>query len=96
VKSYRHIIHESGVQEGLALVFPLHTTAAVFINDSDPSVTEDILDVLEQTAPSGGAYRHDRVDPKHNAHGHIKGTLLGHHICLPISEGQLESSNPQW
>jgi secondary thiamine-phosphate synthase enzyme len=81
---------ESGIAEGFCLVFPLHTTAAVFINDSDSSVTRDLLDVLERMAPADGTYRHDRVDPKANAHGHIKGSLLGHHVTLPVTDGRLD------
>ena len=83
------IVARSGIKEGLALVYPLHTSSAVFINDSDFSITEDFLDVARKLVPPGAGYRHDETDHKKNADGHIKSILTGHHITLPVTDGRL-------
>ncbi len=81
---------ESGVREGLALVFPLHTSSCVFISDSDFSVAEDYRDVMEKLVPPGAGYRHDEVDYKKNAHGHLRAVLTGHHVTCPVTEGSFD------
>jgi len=81
---------KSGVREGLMLVFPLHTSSAVFISDSDMGVALDYQEVLRRLVPPGAGYRHDETDPKQNAHGHIGSVLTGHHIICPVSEGRLD------
>ena len=83
------IVAKSGIKEGLALVYPMHTSSAVYISDSDRSLTLDFDDVLERLVPEGDDYRHDRTDYKKNADGHIKSILSGHHIVLPVTSGAL-------
>ena len=83
----KDIVKKSDISEGLCLVFPMHTTSAVFINDSDFNVTDDVMNVLKKLVPDGD-YKH--VDSKNNAEGHIKSTLVGHHVTLPVSDGKLD------
>ncbi|MFO8056352.1 MAG: secondary thiamine-phosphate synthase enzyme YjbQ [bacterium] len=83
-------LSESGVTEGIMLVFPLHTSSSVFISDSDFSVALDYQELLENLAPALAGYRHDETDPKKNAHGHLRSVLTGHHITCPVTEGRLD------
>ena len=85
----KDIVTRSGVREGLALVFPLHTSSAVYISDSDFSLTEDFRDLAAKLVPAAAGYRHDEADYKKNADAHLKAILAGHHITLPVSGGQL-------
>mgnify|MGYP001769459878 CR=1 FL=1 len=52
---------ESGIQEGLLLVNPMHITASVFINDDERGLHSDYEDWLEKIAPHApiGQYRHN-------------------------------------
>jgi secondary thiamine-phosphate synthase enzyme len=84
------VVGVSGIQEGLALVYPMHTSSTVYISDSDWSLTEDFDDVLEKLVPALAGYRHDETDYKKNADGHLKAILTGHHIVLPVTEGRLD------
>ena len=86
----RSALAESGIREGLALVFPLHTSSAVYLSDSDFSLTQDFSDLLEILVPESREYRHDRADYKKNAAGHLKAILSGHSITLPVSGGHLD------
>jgi secondary thiamine-phosphate synthase enzyme len=83
-------VQESGIQEGLVLVYPLHTSSTVYISDSDYSLTEDFADLLEELVPSTGEYRHDQTDFKKNAAGHLKTILAGHSVTLPLTGGRLD------
>ena len=81
---------KSGIKEGIALVFPHHTSSAVYISDSDKGITSDLLKILKRVIPASDAYIHNKVDPKQNADAHIKSTLTGHHIVIPITAGKLD------
>ena len=63
-----------------------HTTAAVTINENaDPSVRKDILNELNRMVPWNGNYAH----MEGNSAAHIKATLVGSSISVPISGGKL-------
>ena len=53
------IVRESGVKDGLALVNPMHITAAVVVNDNESGLHRDHLNVLEKLAPYNADYRHN-------------------------------------
>ncbi len=81
------LVKQSGVSEGICLVYVPHATAAVAINENaDPNVCQDILDALARLVPEGG-WRHDRIDD--NAAAHIKATILGPSEAVPVRGGRL-------
>ncbi len=86
----REALSESGIKEGLALIFPLHTSSCVFITDSDPGITLDYVDLLKRLVPQGAGYRHDQTDYKENAHGHLRAILTGHHVTCPVTDGSFD------
>ncbi len=81
------VVRESGIKEGVCCVFVPHTTAAVTINENtDPSVTKDLLTQLEKLIP--------QVSPHYthiegNADAHIKSTIVGCSVYIPITNGRL-------
>jgi len=78
----------SGIKNGIVLVFPHHTSSAVYISDCDRSLTGDFEKVLSELVPEGREYAHDRTDCKKNAAGHMRANLAGHHIIFPLSDGR--------
>jgi secondary thiamine-phosphate synthase enzyme len=81
------LVKQSGVSDGICLVYIPHATAAVVINENaDPNVCQDILDALARLVPEGG-WRHDRIDD--NAAAHIKATILGPSEAVPVRGGRL-------
>ena len=83
------IVARSGVREGMALVSAMHITAAVYVNDWENGLIEDFQTWLEQLAPSGLDYHHHQTG-EDNADAHLKRTLMGHQVILPITEGKLD------
>lgn len=83
------IVRESGVREGLVLVSAMHITAGVFVNDWEDGLLHDFEVWLEQLAPAGLDYRHHRTG-EDNADAHLKRTIMGHQIILPITAGKLD------
>ncbi len=73
--------------DGLALVYTPHTTTAVVINEAEGGLLEDIIETLSKLVPSNAGYKHDRID--NNADAHIKATLLGNAVVIPVENGRL-------
>lgn len=79
-------VRASAVREGWALVFCPHTTAGVTINENaDPDVVTDILDALSRMVPAESTFRH----VEGNSDGHVKASLLGSSVTVPIADGRL-------
>lgn len=83
------VVAKSGVQEGLVLVSAMHITAAVYVNDAEPGIIQDIDEMLERLAPQGPDYHHHRTGEA-NADAHLKSLLIHHQVILPITKGGLD------
>ncbi len=83
------IVAKSGVIDGMVLVSAMHITSAVYVNDWEDGLIRDFQVWLEQLAPAGLDYRHHRTG-EDNADAHLKRTLMGHQVVLPITNGALD------
>jgi secondary thiamine-phosphate synthase enzyme len=83
------VVSRSGVREGMVLVSAMHITAAVYVNDWESGLIEDFQVWLERLAPSGRDYRHHQTG-EDNADAHLKRTLMGQQVILPITNGTLD------
>lgn len=80
-------VRESGVAEGICLVYTLHTTTGIIINEAESGLVADLLRRLASLAPPRNGYLHDRIDD--NAHAHLQAVLLGNSLTIPVEEGCL-------
>jgi len=82
-------VTESGVKEGVCVVFVPHTTAAVTINSCLDSMTaEDITGEIHRLVPTRVEFKHIYDTPT-DAAGHIKSVLVGNSLSLIIKDGRL-------
>ncbi len=84
----RAIVRASGVVDGFVLVSSLHITSAIFVNDNESGLLEDIEAWAERLAPRGD-YHHHRTGET-NGDAHLKNLLLGHLVILPVTRGDLD------
>jgi len=71
---------------GMVSIFVPHTTAGVTINEgADPSVARDIIEGLGRLVPRDAGYRHGEG----NSDAHIKASLIGSHVAVPVEQGRL-------
>jgi secondary thiamine-phosphate synthase enzyme len=82
-------VKKSGVREGLCFVSPMHITAAVYVNDNESGLLQDIDEWLEKLAPFRQDYKHHHTG-EDNADSHLKAMLLHHETTLPITNGKLD------
>ena len=82
------LVRKSGIRDGLVHLQSLHTTTAVFINEWQDALLEDVRKYLEGIAPRDAYYRHN--DPlysdceRRNADCHLRGMLMGQTLCLQV------------
>jgi len=80
-------INESGIQNGMVVVYVPHTTAGVTINENaDPSVVHDMLAMLDRAIPwDQPFYRHGEG----NSAAHVKSSLVGCSQTTPLVGGRM-------
>ena len=83
------IVKKGGVKEGTVLVSAMHITSGVFVNDWEDGLIHDFQVWLEKLAQAGLNYRHNQTG-EDNADAHLKRTIMGHQVTLPITGGSLD------
>jgi secondary thiamine-phosphate synthase enzyme len=79
-------VSDSGVQDGICVVYVPHTTAGVTVNEAaDPSVAHDVETTLSELVPRRGNYTH----AEGNSDSHIQTVLAGPSVSLIVEGGRL-------
>lgn len=92
-KQVRDILLTADVKEGILLVNALHTTCALFVNEFQGALVEDLRSMVARLVPDGAGYKHD--DPRYsdcergNASSHLRAALLGRSVAVGITGGEL-------
>ncbi len=85
--SVERALAESKVQSGICLIYTLHTTTGITVNEAEGDLTQDIMRLMATLVPEGAGYRHDRSDG--NASAHLRAVLIGNSAVIPIEKGML-------
>lgn len=86
-------VRSSPVHDGIALVMSMHTTLVLFVNETQGALLDDIQTFLTELVPRDRRWKHD--DPllsdcdRQNADAHVKASMLGHSLAIPIQDGEL-------
>jgi len=83
------ILNDCGIKEGMILVAAMHVTSAVYVNDSESGIMQDINSWLEKLAPQYDNYKHHETG-ENNADAYLKSLLLHHEVVIPVTEGRLD------
>jgi secondary thiamine-phosphate synthase enzyme len=92
-KPVRDALLQFPVTNGIALINTLHTTCALFVNEFQAALIEDLKHLMDRLVPERGGYRHD--DPRYsdcergNGHSHLRAALLGRSIAVGVTDGDL-------
>ena len=92
-KQIRDIMLSADIKEGILLVNALHTTCALFVNEFQGALVEDLKAMVDRLVPEAAGYRHD--DPRYsdcergNAHSHLRAALLGRSIAVGVNDREL-------
>lgn len=86
----RELVRESGVRTGQCTAMVTGSTAALTTLEFEPGlVNHDIARALEGIAPEDGVYEHEKTWGDDNGHSHVRASLIGPALALPVVEGDL-------
>jgi len=78
------------INVGLAHVFIQHTSASLTINENaDPSVRRDFATHFKRMVPEDMSLYEHTLEGPDDMTSHIKSSILGHSVSIPISNGKL-------
>ena len=92
-RDLNEVLRKHGLKAGFVVVQSLHTTTAVFINEFQQALMEDIKSFLERLVGRIEYWRHN--DPRlsecerKNADSHLRAMVLGHTVSVPVRDGEL-------
>ena len=80
------------LESGLCTAFVEHTTAALVVQENEPRLRGDLENFLSDLVPDEG-HAHDELDD--NADSHLRATLLGPSVTIPVEDGALATGTWQ-
>jgi secondary thiamine-phosphate synthase enzyme len=86
-------VRRFNMREGLVSLWSMHTTCSLFINEFQTALLTDIKRFLEQMVARDAEWMHNNPDhsdcDRMNADSHLRAVLLGHHVTLQVSGGEV-------
>ena len=79
----------AGVQEGVAHVFVVGSTAALSTIEYEPGAVADLKAALDRIAPMGADYKHNEAWHDGNGFSHLRAALMKPSLSIPIVDGRL-------
>lgn len=92
-KRVRDCLLNHPIRNGMLILNALHTTVALFVNEFQTALIEDMKAILDRVVRERDGYRHD--DPRFsdcdrgNADSHLRAMFLGQNVIVPIQGGEL-------
>jgi len=80
-------VKESGIKNGVCLVFVPHATAAIIANEYETNIVSDYIELIRQVFKPDYKWRHNRID--NNAHAHLASAVIGPSRIFPVREGRI-------
>jgi len=84
-----NIVKESKIKNGTVTIFVSGSTAAVTTIEYEPGLTHDFPAMLSRIVPKDIEYEHDNTWHDGNGHSHVRSSLIGPSITIPIIHGKL-------
>ncbi|MEE8133182.1 MAG: secondary thiamine-phosphate synthase enzyme YjbQ [Nitrososphaerales archaeon] len=82
-------VEGSNMNDGIATVFVLGSTAAVTTIEYEPGLLSDFPDMLERIAAKNITYKHQQMWHDGNGHSHIRASLVGPSLTVPFTNKHL-------
>lgn len=84
------LVEKSGVRAGQLTAVVVGSTAALTTTEFEPGLVEhDLAAALEKIAPRDGHYEHEATWGDDNGHSHVRASLIGPSISLPVLDGRI-------
>jgi len=89
-KEVNDTIAKSGVSNGTVTVFNVGSTAGITTTEYEPGlVNHDIAEAFEKIATRNSRYEHEKTWHDDNGHAHVRASVLGPSLTIPVVDGQM-------
>jgi len=83
-------VGESNIKDGIVTIFNVGSTAGVTTTEYEPGlVNYDIAAAFEKIAPRNGSYEHEKTWHDDNGHAHVRASVLGPSLTIPVIDGRM-------
>ena len=79
----------SGIEEGYVHLFVPGSTASITTIEYERGAVSDLKEAIERLAPEDKYYRHNERWGDGNGHAHVRASLLGPSLTIPVINGRL-------
>jgi secondary thiamine-phosphate synthase enzyme len=83
------LVTESSINSGIVTVFVTHSTCGITTVEYEPGLIEDLRKLWERIAPKDVPYAHDAHWGDGNGYAHVRASLLGTSLTIPITDKKL-------
>lgn len=83
------VLKREKAKKGVVHLFVVGSTAALTVIEQDPNLYEDFREVLEEIAPYKKAWKHHKTWGDDNGAAHIRASLIGPSVSVPVTNGRL-------
>jgi secondary thiamine-phosphate synthase enzyme len=79
----------AGIEEGYVHLFVPGSTASITTIEYERGAVSDLKEAIERLAPEDKYYRHNERWGDGNGHAHVRASLLGPSLTIPVINGRL-------
>lgn len=83
-------VNKSGLKEGFLLVFVPGATGGVTTIEYEKELVKDTKELFKEIVPENKQYYHNKTHTLGNATSHLRATLIGPSLVVPVTGGKLE------
>ena len=88
----KEAVNASGIRSGVVGMYSQHTTASVFVTESQAALLDDVVEFFGEVVKDGRPYKHNSPEfsdcDRQNATAHLRALLLGQSVMIPVVEGK--------
>lgn len=83
-------INQMEISDGMISIFEPGATGAVTTIEYEPGLIEDFKNLMNRLVPQEEVYNHDKRWGDGNGHSHLRASLLGPGLTVPVANGQIQ------
>ena len=81
------VLNRADISNGIATLFVIGSTAGITTTEYEPGlVNHDLKAGFSKIAPEDDPYKHEETWHDDNGHSHVRASILGPSLTVPISE----------
>ena len=85
----QEIVTQAGIEEGIATIFIIGSTASVSTIEYEPALVKDYQEKMESLVSQKERSHHSETWGDDNGFSHMRATLMGPHCAVPVHAGSL-------